>query len=140
MSVSITELNNVEDTITAGTNFGKQLKAGDKVYLQGDLGAGKTTFVRGILHAFGHQGPVKSPTFTLVEPYQFELLTVYHFDLYRLDDAEELEHIGFRDYLSDNAICLIEWPEKATGYLPAPDYQLNLSYEGDQRKLEIAIN
>ncbi len=96
------------------------------VTLAGDLGAGKTTLVRGVLRAFDIQGPVKSPTYTLVEPYAVSSLYLYHFDFYRLTDPEEWEAAGFREYFRDDAICLAEWPERAGSLLPRADLNLQL--------------
>lgn len=101
-----------------GEQFAKTLKPGDIVLLSGTLGAGKTTLTKGLLAGLGYTGLVKSPTFTLVEPYLDGKIPVYHFDLYRLEDLEELEYIGWRDYLAQDNILIIEWPERIEGRLP----------------------
>ena len=122
-----------------GEQLAQYITAPCIIYLHGDLGAGKTTLVRGILRGLGYSGKVKSPTYTLVEAYQIDEQMIYHFDLYRLNDPEELEHIGFRDYLQEDAILLIEWPEKAQGFLPHPDIEINIQIKNQQRLVSVAI-
>jgi tRNA threonylcarbamoyladenosine biosynthesis protein TsaE len=107
------------------------------ILLQGDLGAGKTTLVRGFLRARGHHGPVRSPTYTLVEPYDLPSGQVYHLDLYRLGHGEELEYLGLRDLLDEEAVLLIEWPERAAGWLPPADLRIRIRHLPAGRQLEL---
>ena len=116
-------------TLACAAKFAKVLHSGLVIYLQGDLGAGKTTFARGLIHTLGHTGKVKSPTYTLVESYQLAAFTLYHFDLYRFIDEEEWEAAGFREYFNNNTICLIEWPEKAGHLLPNADIGIKIAHK-----------
>lgn len=128
------------EMVALGEQLGRvfvQYPAALTVHLLGDLGAGKTTLTRGILRAFGHAGAVKSPTYTLVEAYEFATRTVYHFDLYRLGDPEELEYMGIRDYFSANNVSLIEWPARGEGVLPAPELVIDISVAGAGRRLDL---
>ncbi|RBP84360.1 tRNA (adenosine(37)-N6)-threonylcarbamoyltransferase complex ATPase subunit type 1 TsaE [Marinomonas rhizomae] len=123
-----------------GATFSSVLKSGAVVYLEGDLGMGKTTLVRGVLRGLGYQGPVKSPTYTIVEPYELAGFEVFHFDLYRVADAEELEFIGVRDYFTDAGVCLIEWAEMGQGVLPEADLVVSLSLIRQGRHVSLRAN
>lgn len=126
-------------TVAAGAKIGRALNTGCVVFLVGELGAGKTTFTRGALRALGHAGSVKSPTYTLCEPYDLaDEAQLCHLDLYRLSNPEELEFLGIRDYVASGAILLIEWPSKGEGWLPAPDLQVALQATDTGRQLEIS--
>ena len=120
-----------------GGQIAEQFPKGGIILLNGDLGVGKTTLVRGLLRSLGFEGTVKSPTYTLVEPYTINGRNLFHFDLYRLGDPEELEYMGGRDYWSEDALCLIEWPAKARGYLPEEDLSLTIIHDGEKRKISV---
>lgn len=122
------------------TSLSQKINQAVCVYLDGDLGAGKTTFSRGFIKECGYAGVVRSPTYTLVESYEFRNYKVYHFDLYRLLDPEELEYMGIRDYFSKSAVCLIEWPQKACGYIPKSDIKITFDYAQHQRQVVIESN
>lgn len=124
------------------TAFGKRLAAilpsQMVIHLHGDLGTGKTTLARGILRGLGYQGPARSPTYTLIEPYEIGPRRVYHLDLYRLADPEELDYLGLRDLLGEAAIWLVEWPERAAGLLPAADLTIRIEYQREGRRLTLS--
>lgn len=134
------ELIDAEATESFAESLAKDFQQLHYIALQGDLGAGKTTFVRGFLMGLGHKGKVKSPTYNLVEEYALSNKTIYHFDLYRLNDPEELEAMGIRDYFLSNNLCLIEWPEKAGDLLPDADLVVKLEYADEQRRIKLHPN
>lgn len=119
-------LNDETALLNYASELAKQIQAPSIIYLQGPLGAGKTTLTRGLLRAWGYEGTVKSPTFTLVESYEFSTFSVHHFDLYRIRDPEELVLIGVRDYCNSDSICIFEWPECAQGQLVAADFSIEI--------------
>jgi tRNA threonylcarbamoyladenosine biosynthesis protein TsaE len=127
-----------EEAMTAlGARIAQATQGHGLIFLEGNLGMGKTTLSRGIIRGLGHVGAVKSPTFTLVEPYEIGDIRAFHFDLYRLVDPEELEFLGIRDYFEDDALCLIEWPDKGAGFLPKPDLTITISPQDSGRSLTI---
>jgi tRNA threonylcarbamoyladenosine biosynthesis protein TsaE len=128
-------------TQALGAALARALAPGLVIYLEGDLGAGKTALTRALLHAAGHKGAVKSPTYTLAEPYRIELdgqtVNLIHYDLYRMSSAEEFLDAGFREDFDGNNICVVEWPEKGAPVLPPPDVQILLSVSGLGRTVEL---
>ena len=131
------EVPEVADMEALGARLAPNIAKVQLVYLHGELGTGKTTLVRGLLHALGHVGVVKSPTFTLVEPYAVAGQNTYHFDLYRLKDPNELEFVGFRDYLRDSNVCLVEWAERAAEVLPLPDIDVVINKADHKRIVQL---
>ncbi|MCK5831510.1 MAG: tRNA (adenosine(37)-N6)-threonylcarbamoyltransferase complex ATPase subunit type 1 TsaE [Methylococcales bacterium] len=130
-------LENEQETQLLGSELWRILPKKCLVFLNGDLGAGKTTLTRGVLRAAGYKSAVKSPTYTIVEEYHLINSKLYHFDFYRLKDPEELEWIGIRDYLEEQSLCFVEWPELGKGFLPEPDVVLTLKQQGEGRILDI---
>ncbi len=133
-------LNDTEATEQFGAILYKLLPEKCVIFLQGDLGAGKTTLVRGFLRAAGYNGTVKSPTYNIVEEYTIAQQAVFHFDLYRLSSPEELEWIGINDYFAQQSICFIEWPDLGSGFLPKPDIIIALTQQEQGRALLITDN
>ena len=120
-----------------GQRYAAVCPGGARIYLQGDLGAGKTTWVRGFLRGWQYTGTVKSPTYTLVETYHVHGQTIHHLDLYRINDPDELESIGIREYLDGAGICLVEWPEKGGELLAAPDIMVGIAMNGFKRNVRM---
>lgn len=133
-------LKDEEATLQLGEQWAKSLTAPLVVYLQGDLGAGKTTFTRGLLRGLGHTGAVKSPTYAIVESYSLEQLTLHHFDLYRFSTPEEWEDAGLDDLFSDNSVCLIEWPQQGGEFVPPADITLNLIHQENGRSCTLTAH
>ena len=128
------KLSNEAATLKLGEALARGVAPGRVLHLSGELGSGKTTLVRGMLKALGHPGRVKSPTYTLVEPYGISRLHFYHFDFYRFKDRSDWVNSGFRDYFNGEAFCVVEWPERAGGLLPPPDLELRLEFAGEERR------
>jgi len=127
-------------TLALGERLAAVLAPGLKIYLHGDLGAGKTTLVRGLLRMLGYRGRVKSPTFALVELYKLSSLNLYHFDFYRFDNPSEWVDAGFREAFDGSAICVVEWPEKAGGHLPAADLTIFLEHADAGRRVRLSAD
>jgi tRNA threonylcarbamoyladenosine biosynthesis protein TsaE len=125
------------NTLAFGAELARHLQPGMVVYLSGELGAGKTTLARGILRGLGYAGRVKSPSYTLVEPYKLSRLYLYHFDFYRFASPQELGEAGFKEHFNPDSVCLVEWPENAAGLLPAADIRSTMKVAGSGRQLEI---
>lgn len=130
-------INSDPEMIAFGVKCARFIAAGEVIFLDGDLGAGKTTLAKGLLSGWGHTGLVTSPTFTLIESYNLNLVDVHHFDLYRMESANELELIGARELFNASSICLIEWPDRADGYLPAPDIHFSIQHAKQGRRIRI---
>lgn len=126
-------------TLLLGGQLAQVLHPGLVIFLRGDLGAGKTTFARGILRGLGYEGKVKSPTYNLIELYKISKLYLYHFDFYRFEDPAEWEDAGFREYFNAESICLVEWPEKADGLLPQADLTFLFYLSDPGRNVEMSV-
>ena len=127
-----------KDTEALGAQLACQFRQG-LVFLRGPLGAGKTTLVRGWLRALGYDGPVKSPTFTLIEPYDIDSVQILHFDLFRVANPSEIEYIGMLEHLETSHLQFVEWPERGNNRLPKPDLDIRLEYDGPGRQAMISV-
>ena len=130
-------LENEDATLNLGRQLAAYLRPGLTIFLEGDLGAGKTTLVRGVLRGLGFDGRVKSPTYTLVETYSISSLYLYHFDLYRFKHEQEWLDAGFNELFNERNICIVEWPERARSLLPEADVMIELAIEGEERRATI---
>jgi tRNA threonylcarbamoyladenosine biosynthesis protein TsaE len=139
---SLMQLNLATEAETAafGARLAPLLQGGMVIHLSGELGAGKTTLVRGLLRALGITERVKSPTYTLVEPYVISKLYLYHFDFYRFSRSDEWVDAGFREHFNRDSVCLVEWPEKAGGQLPAPDLGIVMEVDGNGRRITVSAD
>ena len=131
------EIHGAEEQEALGSAMAAACPPSCIIYLEGELGAGKTTLVRGFLRGLGYEGAVKSPTYTLLEPYELPQRRCFHFDLYRLADPGELEYLGVRDLLQGDAVLLVEWPDKGQGELPSPDLMVKIHYMEGGRRIEL---
>jgi tRNA threonylcarbamoyladenosine biosynthesis protein TsaE len=137
LSVREVQARDEKAMVALGGDLARAMEAPILVFLEGELGMGKTTLARGVARGLGHKGAVKSPTYTLVEPYELGEITLYHFDLYRLGDPEELEYMGIRDYFDERSIALVEWPGCGRGFLPPPDLLIRIKRLGSGRQLSV---
>ncbi len=137
MSALLLQLDSEAEQEALGARLAACLEGPLLIFLEGDLGAGKTTLTRGFLRGLGHQGAVKSPTYTLIEPYQIGARKIYHLDLYRVADPGELEYLGLREMLDEAAVLLIEWAGRGEGWLPTPDLRITIHHRGEGREIEL---
>lgn len=138
MNTTLTRLFASEEELASFVaQFASGVKNGGIIFLSGELGVGKTTFVRLLLKALGYKGKVKSPTYTLVEPYEIDDLQIYHFDFYRITNPEELIYIGIHDYFQSKNLCCIEWPEKGLSVLPLADLYAHFSFKALAREIHL---
>ena len=129
-----------KDTETLGSGLAAVLSPGLQIWLEGNLGMGKTTLTRGVLRGLGHEGKVKSPTYTLIEPYVVSRLDLYHFDFYRFNSPDEYLDAGLDEYFAGEGVCMVEWPDKALPHLPSPDVEIRLEARENGRFVEISGN
>lgn len=134
------EIDDEAGMLTLGARMARLCPGNMVIYLYGDLGAGKTTLARGFLQGLGYTDKVKSPTYSLIETYELPERKLYHLDLYRLSDPEELEFIGIRDLMDGKSICLVEWPERGEGILPVPDLLIHIDYHKPGRRVHLEAN